>query len=149
MWTCPRRGNQFVSRNLWHSCTVVPIDAHFEGRPHARELFDAYLAAAESFGAVTVVSSKMRIAFMTRVRFAGCQVRKNWLLAHFWLVRRIESPRFTKVETLGPRVWLYSFTIRDESDIDAEVMTRMAEARLVGDQEHLGGVLEFQPSRKT
>ena len=131
-----------MSRNLWHSCVVVPLDAHFAGRPRARELFDAYLAAVKSLGAVTIVSSKTRIAFMRRVRFGGCQVRKDWLLAAFWLVRRIESPRFTKVESLGPRIWLYYFPIRDEMDIDAEMMSWLAEARLIGDQEHLGGVLD-------
>jgi hypothetical protein len=87
------------------------------------------------------VSSKTRIVFMTRVRFAGSQVRKDWLLAHFWLVRPIESPRFVKVERIGPRVWLYWFKIRDESELDTEFMSWMAEARMIGDQEHLGGVL--------
>ena len=142
LWTCPRCGNRFVSRNLWHSCVVVPIDDHFRGRPRARQLFDSYLTAVRSLGPVTVVSSKSRIAFMTRVRFAGCQVRKDWLLAAFWLVRQVRSPRFSKVESLGPRIWLYHFPIRDESDIDDEMMAWMAEARLVGDQEHLGGALD-------
>lgn len=124
----------------------MPLETHFEGRPRARELFAAYLAAVRSLGPVTVVSSKSRIAFMTRVRFAGCQVRKDWLLAGFWLVRRIESARFSKVESLGPRIWLYWFPIRAESDIDAEMISWLAEARLVGDQEHLGGVLDPLPS---
>jgi hypothetical protein len=123
----------------------MPLDHHFSGRPRARQLFDAYLAAVQSLGPVTVVSSKSRIAFMTRVRFGGCQVRKDWLLASFWLVREVRSPRFSKVETLGPRIWLYSIPIRDESDIDDEFMAWLAEARLVGDQEHLGGVLDDQP----
>jgi hypothetical protein len=118
------------------------LSEHFRGRPRARELFDAYLAAVQRLGPITVVSSKTRIAFMTRVRFGGCQVRKDWLRAAFWLVREVRSPRFTKVETLGPRVWLYHVAIRDESDLDDEFMAWMKEARLVGDQEHLGGVLD-------
>jgi hypothetical protein len=144
LWTCPRCGNKFVTRNIWHSCVTVPLDDHFIGRPRARQLFDRYLAAVESLGPVTVVSSMSRIAFMTRVRFGGCQVRKDWLLAAFWLVREVRSARFTNVERLGPKVWLYHLAIRDESDLDAEFMSWMAEARLIGDQEHLGGVLDTQ-----
>jgi hypothetical protein len=134
-----------VSRNLWHSCVSVSLDEHFRGRPRSRELFDAYLAAVRSLGPITIVSSKTRIAFMTRVRFGGCQVRKDWLLAAFWLVREVRSPRFSKVETLGPKVWLYHFPIREKSDLDEEFMGWMAEARLIGDQQHLGGVLDDQP----
>jgi hypothetical protein len=138
LWTCPNCGNKFVTRNLWHSCVIVPLERHFEGRPRARQLFDAYLAALESQGDVTIVSSKTRIAFMTRVRFAGCQVRKDWLLAGFWLARKVDSPRFSKVEYLGPKAWVYYLPIRDEPDLDEEFLSWLAEARRVGNQEHLG-----------
>jgi hypothetical protein len=58
--------------------------------------------------------------------FRGRPRARDWLLAAFWLVRRVESPRFSKVETLGPRIWLYYFRIRDESDIDDEMMASIA-----------------------
>jgi hypothetical protein len=105
-------------------------------------LFDAYLSALRGLGPVTVISSKSRIAFMTRVRFGSLQVRKDWLALQFWLVREIRSSRFTKTEHLGPRIVLYTLPLRAEAEIDAELMSWMAEARLIGDQEHLGGVLD-------
>ena len=32
LWRCPACGQRFVSRNLPHSCRVVDLDGHFEGR---------------------------------------------------------------------------------------------------------------------
>jgi hypothetical protein len=38
-------------------------------------------------------------------------------------------------------MWLYNFPIRDESDIEDEMMAWPPESRLFGDQEHLGEAL--------
>jgi hypothetical protein len=121
---------------MWHSCVVVPLDDHFVGKPRARELFDAWLTAVQTTGPVTVSVSKTRIEFMTRARFTGATVRKDYLKSGLWLKRRAESRHFTKVELIGKRDWLHYFDIRDESDIDEELMTLVREARTVGDQEY-------------
>lgn len=134
LWTCPRCGKQYVTRNMWHSCVVVPLESHFVNRPRARELFDAFLAAVRTTGPITVSVSKTRIEIMTRARFTGAQVRRDYLKVGLWLKRRVESPRFTKVEHLGQSDWLYYFDIRDESDIDDELLTLLRESRTVGDQ---------------
>jgi hypothetical protein len=120
---------------MWHSCVKVPLEDHFVGRPRARELFDAYLAALRTQGPVTISVSKTRIEIMTRARFTGATVRRDYLKSGLWLKRRADSARFTKVELVGKRDWLHYFDIRDESDIDDELMALLAEARKVGDQE--------------
>ena len=61
LWTCPKRGKSYVTRNLWHSCVVVPLERHFEGRPAAGELFAALLTAMEREGPVTVSVSKTQV----------------------------------------------------------------------------------------
>ena len=33
LWTCPNCGKQYVTRNMWHSCVVVPLESHFVSRP--------------------------------------------------------------------------------------------------------------------
>ena len=66
LWTCPNCGKQYVTRNMSHSCVVIPLETHFVGRPRARRLFDAYLAALEADGPITVSVSKTRIELMTR-----------------------------------------------------------------------------------
>ena len=76
MWFCPRCGKPFANRNNSHSCVVVPLEAHFEGRPRTRELFDALLAAVNRTGdePVSVIVSKGRIELMTRARFVAVEI---------------------------------------------------------------------------
>ena len=50
-----------------HSCSVVPWERRFEGKPKARELFEAFRRAIESIGQVEVVSNQTDLKFMTRV----------------------------------------------------------------------------------
>jgi hypothetical protein len=77
LWTCPRCGKSYVTRNMWHSCVVVPLESHFVGRPRARERYDAVLSFLEADGPITVSVSKTRIELMTRARFAGVRVRRE------------------------------------------------------------------------
>lgn len=124
---------------MWHSCVVVPLESHFVDRPRARQLFEAYRAAVESQGPVTVAVSKTRIEFMTRARFTGAIVRRDYLKSTLWMKRRVASPRFTKVEQLGRHDWLHHFEIHDESEIDDELLVLLRESRSVGDQERQPG----------
>ena len=135
LWTCPKCGKEYVTRDMWHSCVVVPLESHFVDRPRAKELFQAYCTALEAQGPITVSVSRTRIEIMTRARFTGVVVRKDYLRASLWLKRRVDSPRFVKIEHFGRNDWGHYFEIRDESDIDEELMTLAREARAVGDQE--------------
>jgi hypothetical protein len=83
---------------------------------------------------VTVSVSKTRIEFMTRARFTGAIVRRDYIKAALWLKREAHSRHFTKVESLGKQDWLHHFEIHDEADIDDELMALVREARTVGDQ---------------
>ncbi len=136
LWVCPRCGKQFVNRNSYHSCLDWPLDRHFEGKPRARELFEAFRAAVESLGPAVLVSNKTGIGFMTRVRFAGCQTRKDYLRAGVWLKHRAESPRVLRIDQYGPKDFVHTFEVHDLTDIDEEVMALLRDARAVGDQEH-------------
>jgi Domain of unknown function (DUF5655) len=135
LWTCPRCGKQYVTRNMWHSCVVVPLESHFVGRPRAKELFDAYRSAIEAQGPITISVSKTRIEIMTRARFTGAVERKDYLRAALWLKRRVDSPRFVTIEHFGRNDWGHHFEIRDEADLDEGLMALVREARAVGDQE--------------
>jgi hypothetical protein len=114
---------------------VVPLDDHFVGRPRARQLFDAYVAALEREGPITISVSKTRIEIMTRARFTGAVVRRDYLRSSLWLKRRVDSPRFVKIEHFGGKDWGHTFEIRDERDLDEELMALLREARRVGDQD--------------
>lgn len=136
LWTCPECGKAFVNANSFHSCLNWPLDQHFEGRERARALFDTFRAAVECSGPVTLVSNKTSVGFMTRTRFAGCQPRKNHLNAAVWLKRSVDSPRVRRIDQYGPHDFVIRFDIKDEADIDSEILALLAEARRVGDQGH-------------
>lgn len=133
LWICPRCGKSYVTRNLWHSCVVVPLDDHFAGRAAAEKLFADLLSAMESEGPVTVSVSKTRIELMTRARFAGVQVRRDWLRLAFWLKREIASPRFARVDHYRSD-HVYQLVLRDSRQLDDELLGWLREARAVGDQ---------------
>lgn len=90
LWTCPRCGHRFVTRNMWHSCTRYRIADHFKGKdPVVRHLYKQYVGIVRGFGSVTVFAQKTRIVFQARVRFAGAVVRKHWLEGGLWLKRLV------------------------------------------------------------
>ena len=69
--------------------------------------------------------------------FAVALARKAWLDGHLVLARRLEHPRFRRVETYSPRNHLHEFRLCDAGDLDATVRAWFAEAYLVGTQAHL------------
>jgi hypothetical protein len=141
LWTCPRCGARFVTRNMWHGCGDYTVDGFFEGKPaRLRELYDAWVALVGGSGPFEQVPTKSRIAFMVRVRFAGvARLRKDGLVCAFWLKRKVDSPRFSKRELLGRSDWVYQFVLRDEAELDDEVRAWLREAYDVGRQTHLTG----------
>ena len=69
--------------------------------------------------------------------FAQLTPRRRWLDGHVVLARRLDHPRFRKIETFSPRNHLHAFRITDASEIDEVFRGWLAEAYLVGDQQHL------------
>ncbi len=135
LWRCRRCGHRFVTRNMWHSCSNHSLAYHFRGRdPTLRRVFDHYLAFVRSLGPVTVIPQATRITFQARVRFAGAVVRKQWIEGGLWLKRRVDDPRFTRVEHYGRNDWVYRFRLQHAADLDGALKTYLCEAYAVGRQ---------------
>jgi len=100
-------------------------------------LFDGVVAAIRELGPVRVLPEKTRIAFQVRMSFAQVTPRRNWLDGHLVLARRLEHPRFRRVETFSPRNHLHGFRLTRLSEIDSEFRSWLAEAYRVGEQQHL------------
>ena len=138
LWRCPKCRRAFANRNQSHSCGKLDLAHHFRGKdPAIRELFDRVAAAVKAIGPVRVLPEKTRIAFQVRMSFAQVTVRRKWLDGHVVLARRLDHPRFTKVETFSPRNHLHAFRLHDASEIDDDFRAWLAEAYLVGRQDHL------------
>jgi hypothetical protein len=125
-----------VTENIWHSCVVVSLDEHLARVPP--EIVDVYRrfeAMVRDIGPITVAPVKTRIAFIGRMRFGGCRLQQRAVAAAFILRRRIESPRFDRVEGYGPRSFGYYLKLKTPDDVDAELRGWFEEAYLVGQQE--------------
>lgn len=138
LWACLACGRAFANRNQSHACGHHALEPHFEGRSDkVRAIYDAFLAMLEEFGPVTVLPEKTRIAFQVRMSFAQLTIRRDWVLGHLVLARRVEDPLFTKLETFSPRNHLHAFRLGDPGEVEA-LKDYAREAYAVGRQEHLG-----------
>jgi hypothetical protein len=138
LWTCPKCGKQFVTRNIWHSCTHYELEDHFIGKdPLVRELFDYYLGLVRQLGPITVEPRKSGIAFLARVRFAGAVTRRHWLEVSLWLKRKADHPRLRRVEKYTEHDFGHKFRMESKSDFDETFMKLLKEAYSIGIQEYL------------
>jgi hypothetical protein len=135
LWTCPNCGQSFVTRNMAHSCCRLGEDDFFAGREPQRALYRALLAFVERIGPVTVNINRTRISFQARARFVSInRVTRDGLACHIWLKRRLESPRFTRIEHLPPGDYVHNFRLTDAAELDGEMAAWLAEAYEVGMQ---------------
>jgi Domain of unknown function (DUF5655) len=139
LWRCSACGRTFANRNQSHFCgSITSVDAHFAKRPpEIRTLFDAFVDAVRECGPVEILAEKTRIAFHVRMSFAVIIPRRDHLAGHFIFATRVESPRFTKIETYSPQNHLHAFRIARVGDIDAEFRRWIRDAYAIGEQKHL------------
>ena len=114
------------------------LEDHFTGTDaEMRLIYGAFLAMLESFGPVTVLPEKTRIAFHARMSFAQLTVRRHWVLGHFVLARRVDDPLFTRIDTISTRNHVHHFRLDHAEDVE-RLRDFAREAAAVGRQEHLG-----------
>ncbi|HVL67786.1 MAG TPA: DUF5655 domain-containing protein [Vicinamibacterales bacterium] len=138
LWRCSRCGRGFATRNQSHACGRHDLRAHLEGKPAAIvATYHAVVAAIRGLGPVAVLPQKTRIAFQVRMSFAQVAPRDRWVDGHLVLARRLEHPRFRKIETLSPGNHVHRFRLATPADVDAEFRGWLAEAYAVGEQRHV------------
>lgn len=139
LWLCPLCTRAFANRNQTHACRPLrDLDEHFVGtEPPVRQAFDAVLGEVRRYGPVTVLPQSSRIALQVRMSFAAFVARRHRLDGHVVLARRLDHPRFVRVEEYSARNVLHAFRLFGPEDVDADVRSWLAEAYLVGRQDHL------------
>jgi hypothetical protein len=139
LWTCPKCGHKFVTKNIWHSCGNHDFDHHFKGKePLVYEIFLKYRAMVESLGQVACYSQKTRIVFQDRMRFGGCQTRKNYLQCALLLTKEYpDNDKIIKIEKFGNKSYGHYFKIEQLSDLDSDFMKLIEEAYQVGQQKYI------------
>ena len=138
LWACPKCRRRFANLNQTHSCGPLDLEHHFAGKsPKVLEIYYAFLSHVKAIGPVIVLPEKTRIAFQVRMSFAQLTPRRESMNGHLVLARRVEDPRFRKVDTMSPRSHVHHFRLNDALDIDEPFLVFLREAYAVGKQEHL------------
>ena len=122
LWRCPKCGEKFVTRNMWHSCGKYTLETLFaRSEPHVLKLFKKFAKMVRACGPVRMIPQKTRVVFQVRVRFAGAVPRKSYLMCAIALPRRRKHRRFVKIETYAPGWHGHQFRVDSEKDLVAEV----------------------------
>jgi hypothetical protein len=132
LWKCPRCERQFANRNQAHSCTDVTVHDCLKGKSEpVVELYHAFAAAVRACGEVRVHPTPSRIAFITRMTFAGAALKRDHIEAGMMLPYRSQSPRFHRFlpNRAGGVHWL---RLTQAAEIDEEVRGWIAEAYRCG-----------------
>ena len=138
LWKCPDCGRAFANRNQFHFCSNRRLEEHFAGRgAQVVATFKRLLEVAQKSGPVTVLPEKTRIAFQVRMSFAAFSLSRRWVDGHVVLARRLDSPRFRRIDPISPRNQVHVFRLHEPAEVDPEVERWLAEAYLVGEQKHL------------
>jgi len=130
MWTCPSCGRSFAARGQVHTCAPLhSLEHHLEGKPPGiAEIVARVLAAASELGPLDVLPEKTRIALARTMSFAVLIPRRRWVDGHVVLRRRLEDPRFTRIETFSPGVHLHAFRLHAPDDVDEQFLAWLREA---------------------
>jgi hypothetical protein len=129
-----------VRANLWHACSRRTVDELFaRSAPVLRAAFDRLVELFERCGPMVVIAQKSRIVFMVRVRFAGCVVRRDHLLASMALPAVVPHTRWHSIEEVAPGWFVHRFEVRDGSELDDPGLAELAceSFHLMGEQQRL------------
>lgn len=138
MWKCPKCGERFVTKNMWHSCGKYDLRALFANcEPHVFKLFKKFEKMMRACGPLRMIPQKTRVVFQVRVRYGGCYPRKDHLLCGLALARTMKNPRISEIKPYAPLFIGHMFRIRTLDELDDEVQTWMRESYEVGGQKPL------------
>jgi hypothetical protein len=122
-----------------HSCGRYSVERFLKGKSDdAVKLFEHFSQAISDCGPVKLAPAKTRIGFQVRMIFAAVnKLNDQGLEAHVVLARRLNSPRFKRIDTMSTKCYVHHFKIASVNEIDEEVREWLREAYLVGTQKHL------------
>ena len=138
MWKCTKCERFFANRNQSHFCSRYTMKQHLIGKsPVAIALVRDFVRLVKRCGPVRIIPEKTRIAFQVRMSFAAVRLQRTGIAGHVVLARRLENPRFVKIESISPRNHVHSFRLSSREELDSEVLSWLREAYQVGQQRHL------------
>lgn len=129
MWQCPKCKREFQRTNQSHSCVSFPLEKHFEGKDGAKELFEYLKSQIEkNVGRVKIESLPCCIHFVSSLTFCACWPIKEGIRIDFQVDHPIETKREHKLNQMSKNRYLYYFDIKNESEINEELLSWIKES---------------------
>ena len=140
-WSCPRCGRPFNDKRRIHTCGAYTVRRYLEGHSNASvELYRRFAQRIREHGPTIVVPERHRVVFQTRLVFAGVErLSDDGLEGYMVLRRRVESTRFTKVETVSALEHVHHFLARATDDFDDELTAWLTEAYIAASDDRPSG----------
>jgi len=130
IWRCPKCGRRFEKTGQSHSCSVVPVEAHFKGKDKAAVALYSELKEKikKGVGRFKVDSIPCCIHFVSTSTFAAVRILKKKIRVTFTLDLEIESPRIYKSTRYSSGRFLHAVDIESRSQIDKELLGWISQA---------------------
>jgi len=122
-----------------HSCGRYSVEKFLSGKSrNAVSLYEHFTSLMRECGPFKIAPAKTRIGFQVRMIFAAVnKLNDQGLDAHVVLSRRLNSPRFRRIETTTSKCYVHHFRLESLRELDDEVKHWLQEAYQVGTQVHL------------
>jgi hypothetical protein len=128
VWKCPKCKRIFKKPNQQHSCTVYPVEKHFERKEYAKELYNHLKSVIrKKVGPFRVESLPCCIHFVTKDAdtFAAVFALKDRIRLHIASRELPKGIRVKKSSKISSLRYLYSIDITNKNEIDADLVERL------------------------
>lgn len=130
MWQCPDCGRKFKNRNQDHSCFVVPVSDHLNGK--SANVVSAYRKLEDfvkSLPGVTVIPVKGAILFQAGSNFLAVKPKKTRLDIEFVLPEPSDVFPVYKVVQATKTKWAHFVSLEHPEEVDSQLKEWLRAAR--------------------
>lgn len=133
LWTCPHCGRQFANQNQSHACGRYSVEDHLESAsPQVARLYMQFVDLVDNCGETIVEATKTSIALKSPGLFAVVHFQKKGLKVSFWLPRRIDHTRISRIEAISPQEYVHNVKLASLDDLDDQLQNWLCEAYALG-----------------
>jgi hypothetical protein len=123
MWECPKCGRIFKKRKQAHSCRRVPIEQHFKGKEHAKNIFEYLLGKIETeIGDIKIVSLPCCIHLFGQYDFVAALPKKDRLEIRFVLDRPIKETGIKRTVKMSSVAYKHVVDINSNDDVNKDLL---------------------------
>ena len=134
MWVCNKCGRVFENKNQSHSCSVFPIDKHFDNKKHAKEIFEHLVnKIKDDIGEIKIISLPCCIHLYGKYDFLATLPKKDKLEVRFSLNRILDNPRLKQSVPISSTSYKNCIDLYSISDVDLELIEWVKESYYLKD----------------